>query len=69
MRDKSQCHVHIRNTLVKNMRMRIKQAQAMGWSKRITLLVTLLCSTSVYAVQLKTLLKIALVILDKIMDT
>ncbi len=42
------------------MRMRIKQAQAMGWSKRIALLVTLLCSTSVYAVQLKTLLKTAL---------
>lgn len=42
------------------MRMRNKKVQEMTWHKRIALLVTLLCSSSVYAVQLKTLLKTAL---------
>ncbi|EOR09533.1 TolC family protein [Acinetobacter tandoii] len=40
--------------------MRNKKVQEMTWHKRIALLVTLLCSSSVYAVQLKTLLKTAL---------
>ncbi|WP_336931113.1 TolC family protein [Acinetobacter tandoii] len=40
--------------------MRNKEVRERTWHKRITLLVTLLCSSSVYAVQLKTLLKTAL---------